>query len=91
MKRKLLTVAIAVALLSGCAGMSEQQVAEKQALKELHKAEAKVDRKNIKLALATAATVAASDNVAKSLKELKEAKREKTVAQENLNKILGVK
>ena len=86
--KKLLSIAMIALLTTGCAGISPEHKAEKEALTTLHKSEAKVTRKTIKLGLATAASVAAMDNVFESTKELKEAKQAKEVAKEELKVIL---
>lgn len=85
--KKLIAI-LTVALLSGCAGLSEIDKAEKAALKEYQKAGATVARKEVKLTAATAASVAATANVFKATGELTKAKKAEADAYNKLNEIL---
>lgn len=75
-------------LLSGCAGLSQQDKDQTQALKTLQKAHAKVERKTIKLGLATTASVAAAKGVITATKELKQAKAEYSQAKVDFCKVM---
>ncbi len=83
---KIIFAVLSLVILSGCAGVSEQHKAENKALREMQKADAVVKRKEVKLALSTAASVAATNNMFKSANELRDAKKEKVIAKENLCK-----
>lgn len=79
---------LGVILLSGCAGLSQQDRDETAALKDLQKAHAKVERKTVKLGLATTASVAAAKGVITASKELKQAKAEHDQAKVDFCKVL---
>lgn len=85
--KKLIAI-LTVVLLSGCAGLSEVDKAEKVAFKEYQKTGAIVARKETKLTLATAASVAATANVLKSTGELTEAKKAEAEAYKKLTEVL---
>lgn len=88
MDLKCKAVLLSAVLLSGCAGLSQQDRDETAALKDLQKAHAKVERKTIKLGLATTASVVAAKGVLTASKELKQAKVEHDQAKVDFCKVL---
>lgn len=85
MNTKIMLVVLASTLvLGGCAGLSQKDKAESVAFKNYQKADAKVERKTVKLGLASSASVIANQNVVKSAKDLEIAKQEREKAKEAL-------
>ena len=85
MNKKIKLIVLASTLIfGGCAGLSQKDKAESVAFKNYQKADAKVERKTVKLGLASSANAETIKNVVKSTKELEVAKQEREKAKEAL-------
>jgi protein involved in sex pheromone biosynthesis len=90
MNKKIKLIVLASTLIfGGCAGLSQQDKAESVAFKTYQKSDAKVERKTVKLGLATTASALALKNVVESTKELNIAKQERQKAKDTLESELG--
>ncbi|WP_318491892.1 hypothetical protein [Photobacterium leiognathi] len=90
MNKLLIATALAGLLsLTGCAGISQQDKAERQALIAKQQAQAKVQRANIALALATADWTKAGITLGTTAKNLDQAKDNLTLAEEHLVCVLN--
>lgn len=85
-KHKLKMMVLLTSLaLAGCAGLGESDKLESQAFRDYQKAGALVERKNIKLELASKAADKASEGVVEARKELAEAEAALKLAKEKLD------
>lgn len=94
MMKKQIMAAVCVAVLagglSGCAGLSQQDRAERALLFEKQQAAAQLQRKQVKLSLTKAAVAAAQVNVVKTSKEVRDASAKLAAANLRLQEAIMV-
>lgn len=87
MKKVIIATTLAV-MLSACAGLSPSQIEMNKAVHAVHSLEAEVQRKEIRLALNTAASAAATKEVFETVADLKKTKKELKEAKIHLESLV---